>query len=173
MTDIQIRHGGPEDAGIVLAMFDGAVEWLVARGSEGQWGKTPFSQDPKRVARVDGMVNSGGLRIAEVDGEPAGALVLLDTPPAHIPPVDEPEVYIDLLLTARTHAGLGIGSALVARARQETRERGVRLLRVDCWAGGDGSLVRYYQGQGFTPTETFDVRGWRGQVFEDRLRPAS
>ncbi|MGH8878477.1 MAG: hypothetical protein ACRD0P_14220 [Stackebrandtia sp.] len=31
-----------------------------------------------------------------------------------------------------------------------TRERGVDLLRVDCFAGNDGKSVPYYDGQGFT-----------------------
>ena len=89
----------------------------------------------------------------------------------HIPPVDEPEVYIDLLITAREFTGRGVGAFLLTEARAEARRRGRSLVRVDCWAGGDGALVRYYRGQGFTPTVTFEVDGWPGQVLEDRLPP--
>ncbi|WP_344934695.1 hypothetical protein [Sphaerisporangium flaviroseum] len=31
----------------------------------------------------------------------------------------------------------------------------------------------YYRHQGFTPTERFDVGGWIGQVFEQRLTDPS
>lgn len=169
MNAIDLRPGGPADATALLEMFDGAVAWLAERGREGQWGSVPWSHDPLRVERVHGMARHPGLVIAEIDGDVAGATILADHPPAHIPPVAEPEVYIDLLITARAHTGRGVGAFLLEHARAETRRRGIGLLRVDCWAGGDGRLVRYYLGQGFTPTETFRANDWVGQVFEDRL----
>lgn len=43
------------------------------------------------------------------------------------------------------------------------------LLRVDCFAGGEGRLVEYYEARGFTPTETFVVGDWPGQVLERRV----
>ncbi|GAA0408606.1 GNAT family N-acetyltransferase [Microbispora corallina] len=166
---IQVRAGGPGDVPVLLRMFDDAVSWLTARGSAGQWGTEPWSRDPRRIERVRGIAASGGLSIAEIDGVPAGAIAVTERPPAHIPPVDERELYVDMLITARSHTGRGVGAALLDEARAEARTRGVTLLRVDCWAGGDGDLVRYYQGQGFTPTGKFDVGGWIGQVFEQRL----
>jgi hypothetical protein len=51
----------------------------------------------------------------------------------------------------------------------EARTRGVSLVRVDFYAGGTGDLVRYYTRQGFTPTGTFTVGTWPGQVFEQRI----
>jgi GNAT superfamily N-acetyltransferase len=168
VTDIVLRPGRPPDAATLFEMFDGAVAWLTERGSQGQWGSVPWSQDPARVKRVRGMAAHPGLVIAEIEGDPAGAAILADQPPAHIPPVSEPEIYIDLLITARAHTGRGVGTVLLDHARAETRRRGIGLLRVDCWAGGDGKLVRYYRGQGFTPTERFRVKDWIGQVFEDR-----
>jgi len=45
----------------------------------------------------------------------------------------------------------------------------VDLVRVDCWAGGDGDLQRYYESQGFSPTVRFTVDDWVGQVLERRL----
>ena len=35
-------------------------------------------------------------------------------------------------------------------------------MRVDCYAGGTGDLVRYYTRHGFTPTESFVIDGWPG-----------
>jgi hypothetical protein len=39
---------------------------------------------------------------------------------------------------------------------------------VDCYAGGDGALVRWYESAGFTRTQAFEVRGWPGQLLERR-----
>lgn len=169
MSEISIRPGVPADESVVLGFFDAAVEWLVQRGSAGQWGTEPFSGNEKRIERARGWANGGTLHIAELGGEPVGAIALTDRCPAHVERVGEPEVYVDLLITSRAHAGLGIGGALLEHAREHTRRHGVSLLRVDCWAGGDGALVRYYQRQGFVPTSRFDVRGWIGQVFEQRI----
>ncbi|SDI98237.1 Acetyltransferase (GNAT) family protein [Actinokineospora alba] len=163
-----IRTGGPADADTMLAFLDEAVAWMVERGQSDQWGSEPWSAQPKRVARVRAMAESGLLWIAEVDGAPAGALVLGD-PPEEIPPVDEPEVYIRFLITSRRLAGRGIGSDLLDFARAHTRALGIGLLRVDCWAGGGGRLVEYYVRNGFTPSAMFAVGDWPGQVLEQRV----
>ncbi|MEV6912611.1 GNAT family N-acetyltransferase [Amycolatopsis sp. NPDC051071] len=167
MNDFVIRQGGSGDFETLLNMFDEAVAWLAGRGSEGQWGTEPWSTIPKRVERVRGMADGPGLYIGEVGGEAAGAIILGDRFP-HVPPVEEPEIYVGLLLTSRRFAGHRVGSRLVEFALAEARERGIGLVRVDCWAGGDGDLQRYYESQGFKPTERFDVNGWIGQVFEQR-----
>ncbi|MBC6451448.1 GNAT family N-acetyltransferase [Actinokineospora xionganensis] len=163
-----IRPGGPADADTMLAFLDEAVAWMVERGQSEQWGSEPWSAQPKRVARVRAMAESGLLWIAEADGAPAGALVLGE-PPEMIPPVDEPEVYIRFLITSRRLAGRGIGSDLLDFARARTRALGIGLLRVDCWAGARGRLVDYYVRNGFTPSATFTVDDWPGQVLEQRV----
>ncbi|MFC5288891.1 GNAT family N-acetyltransferase [Actinokineospora guangxiensis] len=164
---MRIREGGVADAPIVLGLLDEAVEWMVARGQTEQWGTEPWSAQPKRVARIEGLA-AEGLWVGEVDGEAVGALVLGGPPPTWIPPVDEPEVYLQLLVTSRRHQGTRVGARMLEFAREQAWESGVSLLRVDCWAGGGGRLVDYYTGQGFTPTETFSVNGWPGQVLEMR-----
>ena len=147
---MRIREGGPEDAAAVLALFDEAVAWLVARGQTGQWGSTPFSQIDARVAR-GGRVG-GERRVADRDARatrPVGALVL-GARPEHVSPAPAPERYITALVTSRAHAGQEIGAELVHRAIKETRTAGVQLLRVDCWAGAP-ALVAWYERQGFAP----------------------
>ena len=79
-------------------------------------------------------------------------------------PIDEPERYIEALVTSRRHAGRGIGALLVAGAVEEARTAGAAVLRVDCWAGAP-PLVAWYERQGFVRSGTFDVGGWIGQVF--------
>jgi GNAT superfamily N-acetyltransferase len=83
--------------------------------------------------------------------------------PLYVPPPDVPELYINLLISSRRHAGTGIGARLVRHAVDEARERDAAQLRVDCWAAAP-SLVRWYRDQGFVPAATFDVDGWPGQI---------
>lgn len=165
---MMIREGKSGDIPAVLKMFDSAVAWLAARGRTGQWGDRPFSTDPARVKQVTAWAGSGGMRIAEVGGEPAGCMVL-GAAVSYVPHAPEPELYVQALVVDRRFHGHGVGSALLERARAETIARGVSLLRVDCYAGGDGRLVKYYESQGFTRTETFSVGEWPGQVLELRL----
>jgi GNAT superfamily N-acetyltransferase len=159
---LEIRVGGPADAGLVLGFFDEAVEWLVARGQTGQWGTEPFSAKDARVVRIAEWAAGGGLRIAELDGEPAGAIVIGARPP-HVAPVSVSERYVEALVSSRRFAGNDVGGALVRRAIEETRAAGVSLLRVDCWAGAP-ALVAWYEAQGFRRSATFLVGDWPGQV---------
>ncbi len=160
---LMIRHGSVEDTPLLFDLFDEAVAWLVARGQPGQWGETPMSSRPAAPAWVEKFTSSGGLRVAELDGEPVGVLVVGERP-SHVPAVDVAELYVNLLLTSRRHAGKQIGSRLVELAIDEARAADRAMLRVDCWAGAP-TLVAWYQRQGFTRSDTFDVNGWIGQIF--------
>ena len=91
---------------------------------------------------------------------------------SHLRPPGEPERYIHWLASDRRFKGRGAGAALLAHAAGVTREAGVSLLRVDCYAGGDGKLVAYYEGNGFVRTESFThgENAWPGQVLARRVR---
>jgi GNAT superfamily N-acetyltransferase len=163
-----IRLGGAADAPRLLALFDDAIEWLVARGQTGQWGAEPFSTDPRKVARVDDWAAGGGLWLACPDGDdPAGAIVLGD---AHdyVPPADRPELYVQVLLTAAAWRGRGVGARLIEHAAELARDGGARRLRVDCWDGVP-ELPAQYERLGFKRTGSFAVGEWPGALLELEL----
>ena len=81
----------------------------------------------------------------------------------------EPELYISFLITHRAWNGRGVGKRLMEQARKLAHAAGVLLLRVDCYAGDDGKLVKYYESQGFEKTDAFQERGWKGQILAQRL----
>ncbi|QMU72912.1 GNAT family N-acetyltransferase [Streptacidiphilus sp. P02-A3a] len=171
---MHIRRGTPEDVDAVLALLDGAVEWLVAQGRTGQWGTEPWSTQPAFTERVTGRAERGELRVAELDGQVAGALSVSETAAAYVTPAGEPELYVNLLATDRRHEGRGVGAALLDEARAEARRRGLPLLRVDCFAGDDQKLVGYYRSQGFAEVGPFTVRraglpDWPGMLLAQRL----
>ncbi|GAA3780494.1 GNAT family N-acetyltransferase [Streptomyces phyllanthi] len=171
--DLRIRPGSPADAQAILDMLDGAVVWMNERGNTEQWGTTPYSRKPGGVERIERYTTENDPYVAELDGTPVGAVVLDSGPSPQMPiaPAGEPERYVRLLISDRRYAGRGIGAALLAHAVEETRRAGVELLRVDCWAGGGGELVAYYERNGFTPTDRFvsESLGWPGQVLARRV----
>ncbi|MCA9832483.1 MAG: GNAT family N-acetyltransferase [Thermomicrobiales bacterium] len=166
---LNFRPGTPDDLADVLRLFDDNIEWLVARGRSAQWGSEPFSTNPQRTEFVADILTRGEFTVAEVESKVVGASVLTDHPMPYVPPVDEPERYLKLLIASPAHRGEGIGHQLIQRARARTIEEGIGLMRVDCWSGGDKRLVAYYVSQGFTPTDEIEVRqGTSVQVFEWR-----
>jgi GNAT superfamily N-acetyltransferase len=163
--DLTIRTGTGADAPALLALFDDAVAWLVARGQTGQWGTEPFSARPSAVERVHGWADGGGLRVAEAaGGTVVGAIVLGDAMP-YVPPPVRPELYVQVLLTASAFRGAGVGATLIERALVEARAAGAEVLRVDCWAGV-AELPAAYERLGFRRVGSFDVDGWPGAVLE-------
>ncbi|MGW7608960.1 GNAT family N-acetyltransferase [Streptomyces sp. NPDC054766] len=157
----------------MLDMLDAAVVWMNGRGNTEQWGTTPYSRTSGGAERVHRYMTECAPYIAESDGTPVGAMVLDSGPSPQMPiePAGEPERYVRLLVSDRRYAGRGVGAALLAHAAEETRRAGVELLRVDCWAGGGGELVAFYERQGFTPTDPFLSGTWPGQVLARRIGP--
>ena len=73
VATVRIRRGTAADAALVLALFDEAVVWLVARGQPGQWGTTPWSRAPERGRAREDVGARSGLRIAQdADATPLG-----------------------------------------------------------------------------------------------------
>jgi hypothetical protein len=63
---------------------------------------------------------------------------------------------------------------LLLRHAKATADRtGVSLLRLDCYAGGAGALVRYYESVGFEQVTRFTVelfgKSYTGCLLEQRL----
>ena len=165
---LTVRRGGVDDAAALLALFDDAVAWLVARGQTGQWGDKPFSADPSKRSRVQNFAAQGELWFASDEtGVRAGAIVLGD---AHdyVPPAACRELYVQVMLTAAAWRGQGVGARLIDHAIEIARERGAEQLRVDCWAGVP-ELPAAYERLGFVRTGSFEVKGWRGAILVRRL----
>lgn len=101
--------------------------------------------------------------VEDADGRIRAALVLGEPMP-YVPPATEPEVYVRLLIAARDARIRGVGRRLMTFADERARAAGVKRLRVDCYGGGSGDLVRFYESCGFERLSTFDVEGWPGQL---------
>jgi GNAT superfamily N-acetyltransferase len=167
---VEIRVGSSVDVPVVLALFDEAVEWLVKAGRGDQWGKRPFSTNRQRQAQITVWAAEGRLRLAQLGTMVIGSVAVGPAPP-YVPQEARPELYVEGLVVAREFAGKGIGRLLLDRAYAEAVDRGAEVLRVDCFAGGDGALVRYYERHGFRPTIPLRVGQWPGQLLERVVDP--
>lgn len=174
---VTLRPATEADVPAMLGLMDTAIAWLVSQGRTGQWGdgKEASISNPARVAQFTDLArpNSpiGSSWVATTDaGSIIGALSV-GAAPDYVRPAAGPELYVRLLITDRAWKGLGLGAFLVARARALGRAARVPVLRVDCYAGGDGKLVRWYESVGFERAETFEAKGgtWPGQVLVMRL----
>ena len=166
---MQIRAGSIEDFDVIIALMDEAVAWLAEQGRTGQWGSEPFSTLTRSVEYIRQEVEANDLWIAEIDGGPVGAMLLGEAPTRYVEPVGERELFLHLLVTSRRVIGQGVGRVLVDRAIEVARERGIDLIRVDCYGGDDRKLVRTYERLGFTPTHIVMVNEWPAQVLEMRV----
>ena len=168
---MEITRGGPADVPAIMQMLDDAQDWLASQGRTGQWGTEHFSGVPAAVERFTTYATSSTVWLATVEGQVAGVLVTSTTPAGYVPPADEPEHYVLLLVTARAFTGRGVGAALLRHALTEARAAGVGLVRVDCYDGDDHRLVAYYEQQGFTSLGTFTTRDgtWPGRLLGQRV----
>ena len=133
-----------------------------------QWGDKPVADRLNGDEWIRGLASDSGLRIAELDCIPVGALIVGETP-EYAPAIDRRQLYLNLIITSRRHAGKQLGSALVNAAIEEARAADREVLRVDCWAGAP-TLVAWYERQGFKRTATYEIGGWEGQIFAMPLR---
>ena len=171
-----IVRGTVDTVPAVLHLLDTAVQWLVSHERTGQWGAAPFSENPQRAEQLREFATTGhGLWLAvkvanntpvlcqngissikpqtmngEAPGVIVGALALGERTP-YGTAVSEPELYVRLLVTDRQCAGNQIGKGLLDHARDLASMAGISLLRVDCYAGGDGNWFN-----------TMSLRGLRG-----------
>jgi len=167
-SKIVIRPGRETDSPLLVELLDEAVAWMVARGQTGQWGNERVADRVDGAEWVRGLASDSGLRIAELDHIPVGALIVGNAPD-YAPAIDRSELYVNMLVTSRRRAGKQLGSALINAAIEEGRAADREVLRVDCWAGAP-TLVAWYERQGFKRTDTYDIDGWNGQIFSMPLR---
>jgi GNAT superfamily N-acetyltransferase len=153
---MQITLATTKDFDAVLGLIDDAATWLRTKDTN-QWA-APWPDRVARDARVMRGLAGEKTWIAR-DGDTAAATVTL-TPrlnpqvwsrPACTCDLSERSVYAHRLITARSHAGLGLGAQLIDWAGLRARyEYGARWIRIDVWSSNT-ALHDYYLGMGFEP----------------------
>lgn len=173
---ITLRPSAPSDAAFIISSYDSAIPWLVAQGSQSQWGTEPLSSKADFVAEMtrcaskgDGDVwGDGKTWIAEVARKHAGAMEIGTKVPDYVEEVLEKgdTVHVVHLTVHRAFKGVRVGDMLLDKAKEEARAAGVRRLTVDCWAG-DGQnekLVEYYEKQGFKRVGGYETAAFSSMI---------
>lgn len=173
MNAVSVRRAVPDDAPAVLGLFDEAIAWFVQIGNTGQWGTEPFSGQKLWQERVAEWCAWPESWVAtQPDLGVCGALVLGDAGD-YVPAATEPELYVRSLIGSRDPRAKGTGRRLLALADERATASGVTLLRVDCYAGGTGDLIGFYESCGYSRAESFSVekrpQDWPGQVLTRRI----
>ncbi len=169
---LEMTRARPNDLGVILALFDEAVVWLVSHGLEKQWGTTPFSELPRMRERLVAWIDQGILFTARSHDQLVGTLVVSETAPEYVAHLWQSfptsAFYLEAFMTARSRAGQGIGRVALQWAEQHAIQANKTTLWLDCWAENH-ALCHYYEQAGFIPQGEFFVGEWRGQLFEKLL----
>lgn len=171
--EVRVRRAVPTDAPAILGLFDDAIAWFVRIGNSGQWGTEPVSGQQQWIDRAAEWCRDPDAWVAEApELGVCGAIVLGDAVD-YVPAATRPELYVRVLIGSRNPRAAGTGRRLLAVADERADALGLSQLRVDCYAGGTGGLVRFYESCGYERESTFTVgeapAAWPGQVLRREL----
>jgi ribosomal protein S18 acetylase RimI-like enzyme len=156
---MKVRRATPEDAATISALND-TVQRLHADAYPRLF--KPPSADTFSAAEVAALLERPEhvILMAETDAIPVGYL--------YLQVVHRPEslirhaldlVYIHHISVDDAYQGQGVGSALIAAARDLAREEDITHLELDVWSFNDRAL-HFFEHQGFT---VYNQRLWMDQ----------
>src|SRR5258708_35820785 len=149
---LEMTRARPNDVGVILALLDEAVVWLVRNGLEKQWGTTPFSELPRMRERLVAWIDQGILFTARSHDQLVGTLVVSETAPEYVAHLWQSfptsAFYLEAFMPARSRAGQGIGQVALQWAAQSAIQANKTTLWLDCWAE-DHPLCASYEHAGF------------------------
>ena len=158
---LEVREARVADLDAVMFMLEAAARWMVRRGIEG-W--TPKSFSRRRIA---GLIESGELYLAVLDGQPVGTFALQWEDRETWGDVPEDAGYVHGLAVHRDFAGAGLGREMLGRAEQMVFRAKKEYLRLDCVAD-NAALNAYYLRVGFGYRGRAVVKGLAVSLYEKR-----
>lgn len=137
---------GPADIPDLLALRDALAGWLIAGGIK-QWRPGDF-----RAEHLSQWVDRGDVRVLREDGRLIATAAVLDADPIW-PPDEVSARYVHLLMVARSHAGRGLGNAVLAAAEKIIQDDGHDEVRLDAVATNQ-RLISWYLDKGYAMAGT-------------------
>lgn len=163
---LAIRPSSSAEAPLVATLLAEVAQWLMDRDIP-QWDPAEFT--PALVAQWQAI---GDVLLAWQGDVPLGtvALSLQDDPLWHDVPTSA--AYLHKLAVRRCAAGQGVSLALLRASEAWARAQGVRVIRLDCWAG-NAKLRQFYANAGYTLhsiiIETAPDEAWECARFEKAI----
>ena len=143
MTPVTVRQAVPTDAAAVQDMLDEAARWVDALGV------AMWEEGELVPGRVDREIAAGQFFIAEIDGDPAGAVRFQLEDRLFWPDLaGDDSAFIHRLVVRRRYKGRGVSTALMKWAVSRARSIGKSYLRLDTDASRP-KLRELYEGFGF------------------------
>lgn len=143
MTPVTVRQAVPTDAATVQGMLEEAARWVDALGVV-MWDEGELAS-----ARVDREIAAGLFFIAEIDGDPAGAVCFQLEDQLFWPDLaGDDSAFLHRLVVRRRYKGHGVSTALMQWAVSRARSIGKTYLRLDTDASRP-KLRQLYEGFGF------------------------
>jgi GNAT superfamily N-acetyltransferase len=143
MEAVTIRQARMSDAAVVQDMLGEAARWVDALGV------VMWDEDELGPGRVDSEIAAGQFFVAEVSGDPAGALKFQLEDRLFWPDLTgDDSAFIHRLVVRRRYKGSGVSTALIRWAVSRALMLEKRYLRLDCDASRP-KLRRLYEGLGF------------------------
>jgi GNAT superfamily N-acetyltransferase len=160
-----LRLASPGDLDQVRGLVREAAEWLRTSKNTDQWAK-PWPDRAGQRERIRNDLLKGKTWLVW-DGAAAAATITIDTDepldaneqpvwPAH--KSREPALYVRRVIVSRSHAGLGLGAALLDWAAEVAKkDHNAALIRIDVWTT-NRDLHAYYERQQFSRCAGRDPR---------------
>ncbi len=146
---LSLRSATVNDHELIAGLINEAAEWLRTKNTD-QWAQ-PWPSHEDRSHRILRDLRARKTWLA-TDGSTPVATVTTDSEDSPVWPKavrHERAVYVYRLVVSRTHAGQGLGSALLDWAGLRARQLyAARWIRVDVWTT-NYALHSYYRQQGF------------------------
>jgi GNAT superfamily N-acetyltransferase len=143
MGQITVRQARAADAAIVQEMLEEAAHWVDALGV------VMWEEGELAPGRVDEEIARGQFFLAEVSGDPAGAVKFQLEDRLFWPDRSENDsAFIHRLVVRRRYKGFGVSSVLMGWAADRARTIGKQWLRLDCDASRP-KLRQLYEEFGF------------------------
>lgn len=143
---IEVIQASPSELGEALSILQEANEWTGRDGAR-MWRDAEIGAE-----KIRGLIESGSLYLARVNGEVVGTISYEVEDPVYYPEItDGSTAFVHLLAVRRAFGGQGVGKALITWAREKAIDEGKTFLRLDCVAERQ-RLCAFYESLGFTKT---------------------
>ncbi len=148
-------RASPSHFGVILQLIEEAAGWLRGKGTD-QWAR-PWPDRRARDERIWRDLDSGSTWIVWDAAVPAGTITVTTEDPRdaagrYVWPQRkrrQKALYVRRVIVGRSHAGLGLGAALIDWASEAAMQQiGTPRLRIDVWTT-NRDLHAYYRGRGF------------------------